>query len=278
MEPSPIEVMEAYIGKPLKDIYGRHMGWVVGFMADSKNRVKAVEVELGNGEFVTIPCSQVAIGDNAVVNIPSWRVEVEEFHREAEAVQQRLIALDELLEAGEITKDIYDELRKSHESVMSELENKKKDVVEGLKKKALELDYRLKDLERILAATKMLHRANQISEATYKVSVEHLIQGLSRVKAEKKDLEAHLNELLSLKKPEPRPPLVIEEKTPSVLSEEVGREAQHVSPPQVAPVGQASTQQVASQQQVAPVEKREVLHVKIVDEEAERGGGATHVG
>lgn len=239
------------MGKAVKDIYGRRIGQVVGLIVDTKNRVEAIEVELGSGEFVAIPCYQVAIEGSSIIRIPTWRVEVEDFHKEADAVQQRLIALDELLDAGEITQSLYDELRKDHESIMKSLEDRKKGLIESLKRKASDLDQQLKSLERILATTKMLHRAGQISESTYKVSIEYIIQGLSHVKAEKKDLEAHLNELLSVKKPEPPVPAVSEDKVLSITREEeaVGspQEAEHVSPPP----------------------QPEVLRVKVIDEGAE---------
>lgn len=217
MEPYPLEVIEKFVKKVVKDPYGRQVGFLVGFATDSRNKVRAVEVEHGDGDFASYPCSQIMIEGDSVILMPVWEMEAEAFHEEFGLVQRRIMALDDMVKTGEVSQSIYDELHKEYEAVMKQLEEQRKTLIEDLRRRASELEHQIRELEKFLASTKMLYKTAEINEQTYKVSVDSIQGGLNRTKAEKKDVEACLEELMKTRKPHLAPQLEGVKPTPGLM-------------------------------------------------------------
>jgi len=213
-----LELGKKYLGKPVVDSYGRSMGRIVGLVADVKNEVGQVEIELGNGDFFNCPSYQVSFKGNEATYIYQWKIDADHVAKELDLAMRRLRALDDLFRIGEIPKDIYDDFRKQHESAVSQLKERRQTLVNGLKDRIGRLNLQIRELQTFLASLKMQHTTGDLEDGIYKEASSSIEAGLSRTFSEKEDIEAVVDDLLALdrkppetKSPEPRFP---EPKTP----------------------------------------------------------------
>lgn len=193
-----METGRKFLGKPVFDVYGRNLGRIVGLNADVKSEVTQVEVELGSGEFFSCPSSQILIKGDSVSYVYQWKLDAENIEKALSLALRRLGALDELLRIGEIPKEIYEDFKKHHEASVSQLKERRRTLVEGLKERVGRLNSQIKELQIFLASLKMQHSTGEIGEATFKDVCGSIQAGLNRTSSEKEDIEATITELMQL--------------------------------------------------------------------------------
>lgn len=202
-----MELGKKYLGKPVFDIYGRNLGRIVGLNADVKNEVTQIEVELGSGEFFSCPSSLILIKGDSVSYVYQWKIDAQNIEKAMTLALKRLYALDELLRIGEIPRDIYEDFKKYHESSLSQLKDRRRILVDGLKERVNRLNSQIKELQVFLASLKMQHSTGELDEGTYKDMCAAIQSGLNRTSSEKEDIEATITELMQLDlKATPPPP------------------------------------------------------------------------
>ncbi|MEM2904606.1 MAG: CdvA-like protein [Candidatus Bathyarchaeia archaeon] len=226
-----LELGKKYLGKPVIDSYGRSMGRIVGLVADVKNEVSQVEIELGNGDFFNCPSYQVSFKEGEATYIYQWKIDADHIAKELDLAIRRLRALDDLFRIGEIPKDIYDDFKKQHEAAVSQLRERRQTLVNGLKDRIGRLNIQIKELQTFLASLKMQHTTGDLEDAVYKDASSSIEAGLSRTFSEKEDIQAVIDDLLALdrkpvevkppelKPPELKPPALTLEPKPSASSQ-----------------------------------------------------------
>ncbi len=191
------EAVQKFIGKPVKDIYRRYIGYVVGLTLDASGRLNSVGVDKG-GIFEEFSGNQIIMENENLILIPSWKVEAEKFVKEHELTAKRFKALDELLKNHEIPSYVYEELYNQYKSTLGKLEESKKRLLEKLNKRIKDLDSHIKHLERFLGYLKVQHKTGEISDEAYKIASDYLNSNISKTFQEKRDIEAALNSITSL--------------------------------------------------------------------------------
>src|SRR5215471_5129795 len=104
------EALEKLVDRPVKDTYGRYVGFVVGFSVDTSGDLKSVGVDQGNGEFTEYPSSRIVSTAEGFVLIPAWKVECDSLGKEIDGVRRRAKALQDLAREGEIPRSLFDEM------------------------------------------------------------------------------------------------------------------------------------------------------------------------
>ncbi len=192
------EKVSRLVGRQILDAHNRTVGRLVGYYANTKNEVTAIEIEMANGDFLNCPVSQIEIdGDSVVYNYP-WELEANNLKRQFDLISRRTRALDELYKNGSIEKSIYGEMRAQHLSSIDELEEHKRILVESLNERSSKLDSQVKELELFLANIKMQHAAGEIDTETYNLAYEAVNVGFKRDLSEKtylKDVMNFLNQV-----------------------------------------------------------------------------------
>ncbi len=64
------EALEKLVNRPVKDTYGRYVGFVVGFSVDTAGDLKSVGVDQGDGEFTEYSSDRVVSTADGFVVIP----------------------------------------------------------------------------------------------------------------------------------------------------------------------------------------------------------------
>ena len=126
------EALEKLVNKPVKDTYGRYVGFVIGFSVDTSGDLKSVGVDTGNGEFTEFPNERIVSTAEGFVVIPSWKVECESLGKEMEGVRRRAKALQELAREGEVPRTLFDDMMGRFQDEASKIQGSYKSLAESM--------------------------------------------------------------------------------------------------------------------------------------------------
>ena len=186
------EALEKLVNRPVKDTYGRYVGFVVGFSVDTAGDLKSVGVDEGNGEFNEYPSDRVVSTAEGFVVIPGWKVDCDALGKEVDGVRRRAKALQELSREGEIPGTLYDEMMSKYSDEASKIQQSYKSLAEGMVVRIGELEGQKESLERFLVDLKVQFRAGEVDEAAYKVSSESCQAMLKKNAQEREELSKML--------------------------------------------------------------------------------------
>jgi CdvA-like coiled-coil domain len=166
------EALEKLVNRPVKDTYGRYVGFVVGFSVDTSGDLKSVGVDQGNGEFTEYPSERVVSGVDGFVVIPAWKVESDGLGKKLEGLRRRAKALQDLAREGEIPRPLFDETMGKYSEEASKIQESSKSLAETMVVRIGELEEQREALDRFLVDVKVQFRAGEVDEAAYKVASE----------------------------------------------------------------------------------------------------------
>jgi hypothetical protein len=166
------EALEKLVNRPVKDTYGRYVGFVVGFSVDTSGELKSVGVDQGNGEFTEYPSERIISAADGFVLIPGWKVECDNLGKDIDGVRRRAKALQELSREGEIPRSLYDEMLSKYTGEATKIQDSYKSLAESMIVRVGELEGQRESLDRFLVNIKVQFRAGEIDEAAYKVASE----------------------------------------------------------------------------------------------------------
>ena len=166
------EALEKLVDRPVKDSYGRYVGFVVGFSVDTSGELKSVGVDQGNGEFSEYPNNRIVSTADGFVLIPAWKVECDSLGKEIDGVKRRAKALQDLAREGEIPRSLYEEMMTKYQDEASKVQGSYKSLAEGMVVRVGELEGQRESLDRFLVNIKVQFRAGEIDEAAFKVAAD----------------------------------------------------------------------------------------------------------
>ena len=186
------EALEKLVDRPVKDTYGRYVGFVVGFSVDTSGELKSVGVDQGDGDFTEYPSERIVSTADGFVLIPAWRVECDSLGKELDGVRRRAKALQDLAREGEVPRALYDEMMGKYSDEASKIQGSFKSLAEGMVVRIGELEGQKESLERFLVNIKVQFRAGEIDEAAFKVAAESCQAMQKRNQQEMEDLSRML--------------------------------------------------------------------------------------
>ena len=203
------EALGKLVDRPVKDTYGRYVGFVVGFSVDTSGDLKSVGVDQGNGEFTEYPSERIVSTADGFVLIPAWKVECDALGKEMEGVRRRAKALQDLAREGEIPRTLFDEMIGKYSDEASKIQGSYKSLAESMVVRIGELEGQKENLDRFLVDIKVQFRAGEIDEAAYKVASESCKAMHKRNSQEMEDLskmlKAATEPLTAQSQPQPQP-------------------------------------------------------------------------
>ncbi len=189
------ELLRKFLGKPIRDIYGRNLGIIVGIILDEQGGVGAIGIERGDGVFGKYYAENILIQGEDLVLVPSWRVSAEQVQRGIAHAGRRIDALDQLHSSGTISTHTYKNLKKSYESVFGQRNGAREKLIAELKSRAGELADESNELEEFLANIEVQHLTGELDEEAYELAVGSLKLAYNRMIAEKNDIESLMGEI-----------------------------------------------------------------------------------
>ena len=123
-----------WIGKAVRDVYGRDLGRAVGMVFDVAGRPKSVGVETGDALMTILP-EQVTSDKDELVVIPQWKLESRHVGLERGVLMKRVSALSRMMREERISRELSDELfarlnelQKSHDVVIARVFSRMEDL------------------------------------------------------------------------------------------------------------------------------------------------------
>ena len=164
--------MERLVSKPVKDTYGRYVGFVVGFSVDTSGDLTSIGVDQGNGVFTEYPSERLVSAPDGLVVIPSWKVDCESLGKEMDGVRKRAKALQELAKEGQVPKTLFEEMMGRYGEEAERTRESYKTLGEEMLVRTQELDLQRESLERFLVNVKVQYRSGEIDESSFKLASE----------------------------------------------------------------------------------------------------------
>jgi hypothetical protein len=159
------------LGKSVGDLYGRHMGVVVGFSLKTNGEVESVGLDQGSGSFQEVKSGRLLLHDRALIVVPMWKADVMRITGEMGVLRKRISALQELTkdsnEDGPAAMAQYEQLRGQYEMRLAKIQESSEKLLQEIKNRIGELDQQDESLAKFLVNVNIQFRSGEIGEASF---------------------------------------------------------------------------------------------------------------
>jgi hypothetical protein len=216
----PTSNLFLYVGKPVKDEYGRSIGRIVSFTVNPTGRVTSVFLKHEDGEFRRYSSEQFRVEGENIVLLPSIKLRVKTLCDEIPLIWRKEQALNELLEKKKVPSELYDELQKTFQGALNQLRTDAQTTLDNIDKYLARCSRQIRELNSALIHLEIEREIGRIDENSYQTAMEMIQEGLRWAHAEKEDLEALKTQLSNMLLGEtPTAPPSQEEQTEEMVSE-----------------------------------------------------------
>ncbi len=189
--------LRKFIGKTVKDPYGKDLGKLVGVTSNIKGEISNASIEFHNGDFADFPSKQLSISGMNLVLLQEWALEADELTRELDLLRRRDHALNELSVSGDVDETMYRQLKEQFRQARDDLLRRSEVAVQKLAERSQRLDEQVKIIQSLMANNKMHYTSGEIGEDAYSVANESIQNGLRRFSSEKKSTDDKINSLIA---------------------------------------------------------------------------------
>jgi len=209
-----------YIGKPVKDEYGRQVGKIASFAVNPNGRVSGVFVEHGDGEFLRYPSEQFNVDGEDITLSPSIKIRVKALCDEIPLIWRKDQALSELVDKKKVPPEMFNELHKNFEGALNQLKSDAQTNLDTLDKQVSRCNQQIRELNSAFIHLEIEREIGRIDENAYQTAMDMIKEGLKQTNNEKNDLESMRSQLSNLLLGDTQTPINKENQTgSSVLPE-----------------------------------------------------------
>ena len=186
------------IGKKVKDMYGTHIGKVVGTITDIDGSIQTVGIDCGSEGLRQILFDQLVVQNDVVIFIPKWRLDSQRLLREKGLTLRRLKALIDLVSENDDMKESAEMLHEKYKSKLLSLDETEKEIKALLDSRTTELDEQMKSVKMLIFDAKIQYKSNEISETMFesvKTQTTDLVEHITHEKAEISNVQRRLDDL-----------------------------------------------------------------------------------
>jgi hypothetical protein len=179
-----------FIGKPVKDEYGRQIGQIASFIVGPNGRVDSVFVKHGDGEFSRYPSDHFRTFDDGMILLPPVKLKVKSLCDEIPLIWRKDQALSEIMETKKFPTEMVESFHKSFEGALNQLKTEAKSTMEEIDREINKCDKQIKDLNSALVNVEIERGIGRIDDKSYQTSMIMIQEGLKQSSSEKTDLQA----------------------------------------------------------------------------------------
>jgi hypothetical protein len=187
-----------YIGKPVKDEYGRQVGKVASFAVNPNGRISAVFVEHGDGEFIRYPSEQFNIDGEDITLSLSLKIRVKSLCDEIPLIWRKDQALNELVDKKKVPPEMFNELHKNFEGALNQLKAEAQTDIDNIEKQISKCNSQVRELNSALIHLEIEREIGRIDDSAYNTALDMIKDGLKQTNSERTDLESMRNQLSNL--------------------------------------------------------------------------------
>jgi hypothetical protein len=178
-----------YIGKPIKNEYGRIIGKVASFALTPSGKFDAVFLEFGDGQFTKQPMENIRFNGAEVTFVTKIKSQAGLLCDQIPLIWRKDEALKDLMDKKKIASPIYQELHASFSNVLTQL---KKEAQIMIDEAAIEIERcqeEITSLSYAIANLEIEHEIGKVDEENYRNAFALLQDTLKRATLEKTDFE-----------------------------------------------------------------------------------------
>jgi len=179
-----------FIGKLVKDEYGRQIGQIASFIVSPNGRVDSIFVKHGDGEFSRYPSEHFKTLDDGLILLPLVKMKVKSLCDEIPLIWRKDQALSEIMETKKFPTDMVESFHKNFEGALNQLKAEAKSTIEEIDREINKCDKQIKDLNSALVNLEIERGIGRIDEKSYQTSMIMIQEGLKQSSSEKNDLQA----------------------------------------------------------------------------------------
>ncbi len=194
----PISNPFLFVGKQIKDEYGRQIGRVASFKVTPTGRIDGVFVEHGDGEFLSYSNEQIKIDNGNLVISPTLKLKAKALCQEIPLIWRKDRALNELVEKKKIPPEMYDDLHRTFEGALNQLKDNAKGLTEDIGSQIDRCNKQIHSLHSALINLEIEREIGRLNNESYEKALGIIQWGLKGVNAEKSDLEVLKSKLSNL--------------------------------------------------------------------------------
>jgi len=187
-----------FVGRQIKDEYGRQIGRVASFKVTPTGRIDGIFVEHGDGEFLSYASDQIKVDNGDLVISPTLKLKAKALCNEIPLIWRKDRALNELVEKKKIPPEMYDDLHNTFEGALNQLKDNAKGLAENIDKEVDRCNKQIHSLHSALINLEIEREIGRLNGDSYEKALGIIQWGLKGVNAEKSDLEALKSKLSNL--------------------------------------------------------------------------------
>jgi hypothetical protein len=187
-----------FVGKQIKDEYGRQIGRVASFKVTPTGRIDGIFVEHGDGEFLSYSSDQIKVDNGDLVISPTLKLKASSLCKEIPLIWRKDRALNELVEKKKIPPEMYDDLHRTFEGALDQLKESAKGLTENIDKEIARCNKQIHSLHSALINLEIEREIGRLNGDSYEKALGIIQWGLKGVNAEKSDLEVLKSKLSNL--------------------------------------------------------------------------------
>ena len=187
-----------FVGKQIKDEYGRQIGRVASFKVTPTGRIDGIFVEHGDGEFLSYSSDQIKLDNGNLVISPPLKLKAISLCKEIPLIWRKDRALNELVEKKKIPPEMYDDLHRTFEGALNQLKDNAKGLTEDIDNQIDRCNKQIHSLHSALINLEIEREIGRLNTDSYEKALGIIQWGLKGVNAEKSDLEVLKSKLSNL--------------------------------------------------------------------------------
>jgi Lon protease-like protein len=189
------ELKLEFVGKLVKDMYGTHIGKVVGLVTDIDGSIESIGVDCGSVGLKQLPYEQLLVQGDYVIYIPRWRMDAQKLVRQKSLTLKRIKALRDLVSNNDLMKGDAETVYLKYENRLRDLEGEEHEVIQTLKSRLEELSSQATSIKTVLFDAKLQFRSNDMIEETYQQVNANVNELLEHINLEKEEINNFLTRI-----------------------------------------------------------------------------------
>jgi hypothetical protein len=189
------ELKLEFVGKQVKDMYGTHIGKVVGLVTDIDGSIESIGVDCGSVGLKQLPYEQLLVQGDYVIYIPRWRMDAQKLVRQKSLTLKRIKALQDLEANNDQMKSDAEIVYLKYENRLRALEGEEHGVINTLKSRLEELDSQAASIKTVVFDAKLQYRSNDMTEETYQQVNMNANELLEHINLEKEEISNFLTRI-----------------------------------------------------------------------------------
>jgi hypothetical protein len=214
-----------FVGKPIKDEYGRAIGKIASFALTPSGKFDAVFIEQGDGKFLKHSVEHIRVDGTNMTLISGVKSGASVYCDQIPLLWRKDQALKELSEKKKISKEFYEEMHNNFDGALSQLKSEAQTLVEEIGKQIAAFAQEIKELNYALVHLELEHEIGKIDDQSYGTAFTMIQESLKQVNTEKGDLELIRSKLSN----------ILLGDAPKTVEQEKGKEKSKGPSPTLAP-------------------------------------------